>query len=80
MTGWEEPALSVKLLGEMVTPDGRLPAETEIEPVKLLPAVADTVTGKDWPADNRKRRGIGQLPFMPRMRDWIQGFNKGSGS
>ncbi len=45
----EEPAFSVKLLGEMVTPDGRLPAETEIGPVKLL-LVADTVTGKDWPA------------------------------
>lgn len=48
--GWEEPAFSEKLLGEMVTPDGRLPAETEIGPVRLLLAVADTVTGKDWPA------------------------------
>lgn len=50
VTGWEEPAFSVKLLGEMVTPDGRLPAETEIVPVKPLLAVADSVTGKDWPA------------------------------
>lgn len=50
VTGWEEPAVSVKLLGVMVTPDGRLPAETEIDPVRLLLAVADTVTGKDWPA------------------------------
>ena len=25
-------------------------AETEIGPVKLLLAAADTVTGKDWPA------------------------------
>jgi len=48
--GWEEPAFSVKLLGEMVTPDGRLLAETEIGPVKLLLAVADTVTGKEPPA------------------------------
>lgn len=50
VTGWEEPAVSVKLLGEMVTPDGRLPAETEIGPVKPLLAVADTVTGKESPA------------------------------
>jgi hypothetical protein len=48
--GWEEPAFSEKLLGEMITPDGRLTAETEIAPVKLLLAVADSVTGKDWPA------------------------------
>jgi len=48
--GWEEPAFSVKLLGETVTPEGRLAAETEIEPVKPFPPVADTVTGKDWPA------------------------------
>ena len=50
MIGWEEPAFSVKLLGEIVTPDGRLLAETELGPVKLLLAVAETVTGKDWPA------------------------------
>ena len=53
VTCCEEPAVSVNVLGEIVTPDGRVPAETEIVPVKLLlpeADVAEIVTGKEPPS------------------------------
>jgi hypothetical protein len=48
--GWEDPGLTEKVEGEIVTPWGRLLAVTEIDPAKPLAPVAETVTGKDSPA------------------------------